>query len=346
MERIGLVPAWFYQRYRSFFDRLLPSLGMASLFVLTAQATGAFSREWRLFIASGVLVAGLVTPIAGYVLFILALAYPLYSISIYIAALALAVLILFAFFLTRHLTPIVLVLAIPLLAPFRVALVIPLLAGLWWAEWGGVLAGLGSALWLKIFSGMCGATPDLAQLGGQPLATHRLIARFHTANSLQTLLWLAEPWLGAPPDSQVLLLHILEVLGWGLAGYGVGLMRRRVEGMPRPTVGILASISAGLLGVWLGSLIVPMALGLREASALPIPYLSECCWSGLIAMGLYGLSRYLTRPVVVPTPSQIEPQIEPYRPTVRPTPESAPRSWVRPQPRGEEQTDIIMIDLD
>lgn len=346
MERIGLIPAWFYQRYRSFFDHLLPSLGMASLFVLTAQATGAFSREWRLFIASGVLMAGLVTPIAGYILFILALAYPLYSISIYIAALALAVLILLAFFLTRHLTAMVLVLAIPFLAPFRVALVIPLLAGLWWAEWGGVLAGLGSALWLKIFAGMCGAMPDLAQLGGQSLATHQLIARFRTANSLQTLLWLAEPWLGTPPDSQTLLLHILEVLGWGLAGYGVGLMRRRVEGMPRPTVGILASISAGLLGVWLGSLIVPMALGLRETSALPVPYLLECCWSGLIAMGLYGLSRYLTRPVVVPTPSRIEPQIEPYRPTVRPTPESAPRPRVRPQPRGEEQTDIIMIDLD
>lgn len=334
-----MFPAWLYQRYRPLFDRLVPALGLALLFLLTAQVTGAFAREWLLSIAGGVLVAGLLTPVAGYVLFALALAYPLYSISIYVAALALAVLILLGFFLARHLTAVVLVLAVPLLVSYRIAPVVPLVAGLWWAEWGGVLVGLGSALWLKTFAGMCGATLDLTQLGGQPLAVHQLIARFRAANSLQTLLWIAKPFA---PDSQTLLLHVLEVLGWGLAGYGVGLMRRRIEGMSRPTIGLLASISAGLLGMWLGSLLVPIALDLREASALSVPFLAECCWSGVGAMGLYGASRYLNRPAVVP----IHSRAEPYQPVARETPEPSPRPRVRPQPCDDEQADIIMIDLD
>jgi hypothetical protein len=350
VERIRVAPLWLYQRYRSFWDRLVPALGMALLFVLTDQATGAFSREWRLFIASGLLVVGLVTPTAGYVLFVLALAYPLYSISIYVAALALSVLVLLGFFLTRHLTAVVLVLVIPLLVPYRIAPLVPLLAGLCWAEWGGALAGLGSALWLKTVAGLCGATPDLTQLGGQPLALHQLIPRFQGANSLQTLLLLAQPWLGTPPDPETLLFHILEVLGWGLAGYGVGLMCQRTEGMPRPAVGLLASVSAGLLGMWLVSLVVPVVLGLREASAFPFPFMMECCWSGVIGMVLYAVSRYLTRPAVVPLRSRdlagLSQTIESSYPPVRPATEPAPRPWGHPQPRDDEQTDIIMIDLD
>lgn len=357
MQGIKVAPVWLYQRYRPFFDRLVPALGMAFLFALTDQATGAFSSEWRLFIAGGVLVAGLVAPVAGYILFVLALAYPLYSISIYVAALALAILILLSFFLLPSprrggagVTAIVLVLATPLLATYRIAPVALFLAGLWWAEWGGVLVGMGSALWLKTFAGMCGATLDLTQLGGQSFEVHQLIARFQTANSWQTLLWLAEPWMGAPLDSRTLLLHILEVLGWGLAGYGVGLVRQRMEGLPRLNVGLLllASVGAGLLGIGVGSLVLPMVFGLRKVSALPtfslLGFLVEYCWGGAIAIGLYGVSRYLTRPVVMPAPSRTEPSHSP----VRPMPEPAPRPFVRPQARADEDelADIIMIDLD
>lgn len=345
MERIGVMPAWIYQRYRPFFDRLVPSLGMAVLFLLTDQTMGTFPSEWRLFIGGGILVTGLVVPVAGYILFVLALAYPLYSISIYIAALALAILILLVFFTKRHLMAVVLVLFTPLLATYRISPVVPLLAGLWWAEWGGVLVGLGGSLWLKVFAGMCGATPDLTQLGGQPLPTHQLIARFQTANSFQTLLWLAEP---LSPDPQTLLLHILQVLGWGLAGYGVGLMRRWVESTPRLFIGLLASIGVGFLGLGIGSLILPIALGLRESSALTASSLSaflvEYCWSGVIVLGLYGLSHYLARPAVRPVSFRAEPRHS----SIQPMPEPAPQPWVRAQPIADEDepTDIIMIDLD
>ena len=353
MERIRAMPAWLYQRYHSFFDRLIPAAMMALLFVLVNQATETFLSEWLWFIAGGIVIAGLVAPIAGYVLFILALAYPLYTISIYVAALALSILILLAFFVTRHLTALVLVLAIPLLIPYRIIWLVPFLAGLWWFEWGGVLLGISSALWLKIFAGMCGATPDLAHLSGQTLATRHLIDHFSTANSFQTLLWMTE---SLTPDSQTLLFHIVEILGWGLAGYGVGLVRRRMEGMSRPNLGLLVSIVVGFLGMGIGSLALPVALDLRKASSWPISllwdFLIECGVSGVIAVGLYGASHYLARSVVLPVRSRIRSQEEARYSSIQPTPEPAPapRPRMRPQPRvrasEDEQTDIIMIDLD
>ena len=349
MEKVRATPAWLYQRYRSFFDRVVPAAAMAWLFVIVNQATGAFPSEWLWFIAGGIVVAGLAAPIVGYVLFILALAYPLYTISIYVAALALSVLILLAFFVARHLAALVLILAIPLLLPYRLIWLVPFLAGLWWFEWGGVLVGMGSALWLKIFAGMCGATPDFIPLSGQTLATGQLIERFSDANSFQTLLWMTE---SLRPDSQTLLFHVVEVLGWGLAGYGVGMMRRRMESMSRPNLGLLVGVTAGFLGMGVGSLALPVALDLGKMSIWPISlllnFLIECGVSGVIAVGLYGLSRHLIRPVMLPVRSRIRSQEEAPYPSIQPEPEPRPR--IRPQPRvrasEDEPTDIIMIDLD
>jgi hypothetical protein len=144
----------------------------------------------------------------------------------------------------------------------------------------------------------------------------------------------------------VLLLHILEVLGWGLAGYGVGIIRRRMESAQRPAISLLASISAGMLGLWFGSVVVPVALGLRDASDSPISalvdFLVQCISSGMIALALYGAVRYLASPVVLPVRSRPEPHRAP------PMPEPVPQPWARPQPvaNEDEPTDIIMIDLD
>ncbi len=388
--RLDKAGPWLYQRYHVFFDRLPAALGMAYLFFLVARSTDAFSSEWRIFIAGGVLVAGMARPIAGYLTFLLALAYPLYSISIYIAALALAVLIPLAFFIEEYLAGLVLVLAAPLLSIYRVAPLAPLLAGLWWAEWGGVLVGLGSAFWLKTFAGMCGATLDLTQLGGVPLAAGRLIDRFHTANSLQTLLWMAEPWLGissldvgrvsipAASDSQILLLHVIELLGWGLAGYGVGLTHRLVQEKSRSFGGIvlfeIGGVLVGLLGMGIGSLGLPMALGLRKKLALSIPFVVECCWSGAIAVAAYGVYHYLNRPAVAaPRSRSAESWISTWLPARKGRSHSAlseergsvsnrfdlnhssdpRRPEARPEPLSQkeeddqdDQSDIIMLDLD
>ncbi len=339
MNRILTFPAYLYQRYRLFCDRLLPALGMAATFLLTAQATGVFTTEWRTFIAAGVLIAGLAAPVAGYLLFVLALGLPLYSISIYVAALALTCLLLPIFLFQHHVAAVLLVLVAPLFSSYRVALLIPFLGGLWWAEWGGALMGLGAAMWLKIFAGMCGTTPDLLLLGGQLLPVDQLISRFQSANSLQTLLWIAEPFTS---DAQGLLLNLLQILAWGLAGYGMGLMHSRMKSAPRPALVRRAGLSAGLLGLAAGILAAPLALGLLRPLDIPFSFLIECGWTGLAVIGLYALSSYLTRPVLASSPGRSEL----YRPlppvAVRPD----PLPVVRPRPQDEEQTDIIMIDLD
>ncbi|MCX7682835.1 MAG: hypothetical protein N2508_12875 [Anaerolineae bacterium] len=343
--------AWLYQRYRPFFDRLPAAVGMALLFTLVEHSTGAFPVEWRTFIAAVILASGLALPLAGYILLIVALAYPLFTISIYVAALALSVLIIWAFLFPRHLTAVVLVLAVPLLAPYRFAPLVPLLAGLWWGEWAGVLAGMGGALWLKLFAGMCGATPDLTRLSAQTLQAERLMTRFHSANSLQTLLWMWEP---LAPHPQALLLNILEVLGWGLAGYGIGILCHRMDRMARPYLGLLAGLSAALLGAGLGSLIAPLALGLFSPSALAISHIANFLieWgiSGVATAILYMAYRYLNRPVIPPSfrkgRAASGRSAESPSSGVQSGALAMPlASWSSPSPE-EEQEDIIMIDLD
>lgn len=348
--------AWFYQRYRPFFDRLPAAIGMAVLFTLVDRSTGAFPVEWRTFIAAVIFTSGLALPIAAYILFIVALAYPLFTISIYIAALALSVLIVWAFLFSRHLTAVVLVLAAPLIAPYRLAPLVPLLAGLWWGEWGGVLAGMGSALWLKLFAGMCGAAPTLTRLSAQTWSVEHLLTRFHTANSLQTLLWMGEP---LAPHPQALLLNILEVLGWALAGYGIGVMGRRIDRMARPYLGLLAGFSAGLLGAGLGSIAAPQALGLLQPSALSISHLADFLieWgvSGVVTAALYAAYRALNRPVIPLSLRKVgvtrkyqeaskKGGVQAEAPAMLVADEARP-TWIGTG-HEEEQEDIIMIDLD
>jgi len=357
MMRVQDVTPWLYQRFRHFFDRLPSAAGMAVIFTLVDVSTGAFPVEWRTFIAAGVLVSGLLLPVAGYILFIAALAYPLFTISVYIAALALSVLILCAFLCLHHLDAVVLLLVTPLLVPYQLAPLVPLLAGLWWGEWGGVLMGAGSALWLKLFAGMCGIAPDIISMSTRILNTERLITRFHTANSLQTLLWIWEP---LSPHPEALLFNILELLGWGLAGYGIGIMRHRMENMARPYLGLLAGISAAWLGVGAGSLAAPLALGLLQPSTLPISHLANSLieWgvSSVAAAVIYAAYRYLNRPVIPSSTRRgvvahgrresgpgdgVQAEI----PAVYPA-GAAGSAWVSLSSEEDGQEDIIMIDLD
>jgi hypothetical protein len=355
MERLRRVPAWVYQRYQPFFDRLPPAVGLAALFWLTAQTIDVFSLEWRLFITGSVLLAALVAPIAGYLLFVVAAAYPLYEISIYVAALALSVLIILAFFIRERLAAMTLFLSAPLLMAGQMGLIVPVIGGLWWGEWGGALLGLGSGLWIKLFTGMCGMTPDLMTVGGQALATDHLIARFQAANSYQTLIWMAGP---LAPNAETLLLHVLEILGWGLTGYGVGLMRARMAEMSRPGAGLASGVGLGLVGLIIGSWAIPVGLTLRDASAASISnlldFLLQYMWNSLIGVGAFGLSRGLMRPVVAPSPAQVDVQPAPQQAPVaaassKPKAEQKParQAWAGPQTREEEPpSDIIMIDLD
>jgi len=213
-----------YQRFQPFWDRAAPSAGLALLLWATAEATGAYPSEWRLFFAAALFLLGVAWPWVAYTAFTFLIAFPLYRISIYVAALVLAALVLTSRWAMRKLGATVLVLITPALLPWSLAATVPLLAGLWWGEGVGALAGGLAALWLKLLAGMAAQPLDLARLAGWTPAGTDIIERFSGFNSLETVLGLVNPFRDT---SQVLLLHLLQILAWAMAGYLAGRLARR-----------------------------------------------------------------------------------------------------------------------
>ncbi|MCP4514470.1 MAG: hypothetical protein GY824_04480, partial [Delftia sp.] len=232
-----------YQRFQPFWDRAAPAAGLALLLWASAEATGAFPPEWRLFLAAILFLLGFASPEAAYVAFTFLISYPLYRISIYLAALLLAALILPSRWAMRNPGATVLILITPALLPWRLETAVPLLAGLWWGELTGALAGGLAALWLKLLAGMAGQPLDLTRLSGWMPAGGNIIERFNPLNSLNTLLELVNPFADT---SQTLLLHLLQILAWALAGYLAGLLVRRTwSDRWRGWAPLLSAIPAG-----------------------------------------------------------------------------------------------------
>ena len=252
------LPSWVYQWQPQLWNRLLLAGGWSLLYVLCSGGAAApplaavlqnpaFPSEWRIALAVLVFLLGLWQPIAGYAAFIVAVAYPLYLVSIYVMALALAVLIMLLPVMARYseqgvLFLVLLVLLTPALAPLHLAPLVPLLAGLWWEGAGGWVAGGLAALWLKLVAGMSGHSVDLWQISGWTLDADRLYERFHAANSLQTVVLLVEPLgmrlgrvpiargieLGAAisypiPAGMFVLYNLLQVFAWAAVGAAVSL---------------------------------------------------------------------------------------------------------------------------
>jgi hypothetical protein len=256
------LPARAYQHHRRFWSHALLAAAWTGLYVLCSEAVyayveaGALPTEWQVLVAGLILIGGLWKPAVGYVAFVVAISYPLYLVSIYVMALALAVLILAAPVIAirgaaRHGTPTpgtltlwgilslaAWILYAPTLAPWSLTPLVPLLAGLLWGDVGGLLGGGLGALWLKVRAGMSGQSPDLWAVNDWSPSFAPLYDRYHGANSLQTVFRLVEPlWARGTtaegtPGAAFLLLNVVQILAWAGAGYAVGalldvmLMRR------------------------------------------------------------------------------------------------------------------------
>jgi hypothetical protein len=352
-----------YQRYRSFWDRVVPAAGLAWLLWATTQASGAFPGEWRVFLAAVLLLLGLARPDLAYVAFIFCVAYPLYSVSIYLAAIFLAVLILTSHWAMRNLGATVWVLATPVLLPWHLEAAAPLLAGLWWGEVTGALAGGLAALWLKLLAGMASQPLDLVQLSGWTPAGASTIQRFSDFNSLQTLLELVNPFAGT---SQALLLHVLQVLSWGLAGYLTGRLAQRAwSDRWRGWAPLLSAVPAtGVL--WASHVLLARSLEQPEVelatrlNSLPLWLLS----SALASAALRLLYLHLRRPVPrslrrrprgeeksAPQPSRTRWKQAAASPPEKKGAFNLPNdaSWQpadRPRPAAEADDDVIMLEID
>jgi hypothetical protein len=302
-----------YQNNRTLIHRAISAAWLSGLVWLTLGGLSVYPAEWRAFIAAGVLTVGLWTHEGAFYLAVLALLYPLYHISIYVMVLFLAVAALLRPVIVAHFNQALLVVSTPLLARVHLEAVPALWAGLLWGAGGGMWVGSLAALWFKLLGGMSrldidlwalisslqqpfGYAQDRAQ-GSAPLSVSMIIDRFQTANSLETLQRLVEPFA---PSSTVALSHLLQVLVWGMAGYLVGGMARRgwmdEKGMP----GRVICLMTGAILFSAGTLWVPVWLELRPEEQVMVqvrPAVMDSLLAVCVVALLDGGRRLLNRPL-------------------------------------------------
>jgi hypothetical protein len=338
-QRLSRIPAWIYQRQQALWDRAVLAGGWMCLYWvcsgveswlrLSAQGdvggtVALLPAQWRLVMAALIFVLGLWRPVAGYAAFIVAVAYPLYLVSIYVMALALAVLVLLAPVMAVYaergvLFLAVLVLMTVLVAPLHLAPLVPLLVGLWWQGAGSWIGGGAAALWLKLCAGMSGYSIDLWSLYGWTMKAEPVYERFHRANSLQTVALILEPFgfrlasvvRGAGLSTELVypvsaglyvLFNFLEICVWAAAAFVVSAvldgLAVRWAGQGRAGQRTVLGLLPGLLLLWAGFVVLPAWLGLAGPGWLDPPWLViQVVWLGLVAWALDAFLRYLHRPV-------------------------------------------------
>jgi hypothetical protein len=316
------APSRLYQQYRALWRRIVLSGGWALLYFvvdagvarLVGAAGAAMPIQWRLVLAVCILISGLWMPAIAYVVFIVVVAYPLYLVSIYVMALGLAVLILIAPLVMRHMPLALMVVWAPVLAPIHLTPVVPLLIGLWasdsivgtWYRPAATVSAALCALWLKLAAGMSGDSVDLWHINGWSISVSRIYERFHAANSLRTIAMLGAPLARLPGEhvSMNLLANLLQVLVWGAAAYVVASIREVLIVRKHGPAGrggawtSLLSLTPGVLALWAGYVAVPTWLqvpGPRWLDPLWLP--AQLVLAGSVALGLDGLLRYLHQPV-------------------------------------------------
>jgi hypothetical protein len=323
IRSVTQVPSWLYQRYSQVWRHAALSAGWAVLYVWLDTSLAQYGElegstfpvQWRVFLAACILVGGLWKPVVGYALFVAAIAYPLYLISVYVMALSLAVLILTAPLAARHLPLALMVIAAPLVAPIHLTPVLPFLFGLLsstaspgdWDRANATVAGGLCALWLKICAGMSGHTTDLWYVNGWSPQVAPVYERYHTANSLQTLVQLVEPLTASVEGSAatVLLFNLLQVCAWACAAYLVGAIRdvlllRKMGSAGRGSAWTsVLSLVPGIVVIWAGYVAVPSWLqvpGPRWLDPLWLP--AQVVLAAAVAIGVDGLLRYLRQPLL------------------------------------------------
>jgi hypothetical protein len=334
-----------YQNNRATINRAISAAWLSSMIWLTLGKLPFYPTQWRAVIAAGVLTVGLWTVEWAFYIAVLALLYPLYHISIYVMVLFLAVAVLLRPVIITHFNQTLLIVSIPILAQVRLEAVPALLAGLLWGAGNGMWVGSLAALWFKLLGGMSGLDIDLGVLISYPLNVNLIVDRFHTADSLETLQRMVEPFA---PSSTVALSHLLQILVWGIAGYLVGGMARRRWMDERGLLGRVICLLIGAALLSAGTLWVPVWLGLRPAEEITRPQVSLAIIDGLFAVSVAALldsgRRLLNHPL--PPRRQRRPAREPAGPAIESRePVSLPRQISEPV-RSDKDDDVIMIELD
>jgi hypothetical protein len=245
MEVLLRHPHGFVKRHLSRLERGLVGAALAGLLYLWLLGLPAYPTPWVTVIAIVVFLVMLWSPAAAFFLAVGAALYPLYTISVYVAALFLAVALLGQRVFINHMGATLLVLSTPWLAQVHLAWVVPLLGGLARGKTAGAWMGGLAGLWALTLAGMTGAQPDWLFISGEPLAFNQLVVRFSQANVLETLKMILSP---LAPDATRLLYVLLQVVVWVLAAAVTGgLAERSWPQHHRPFGNMLLAVFGGAL---------------------------------------------------------------------------------------------------
>lgn len=261
------TPHRFYKRFQPAIESALTAFGLGFLVASVLVAVPVYPPNWAPVLVTLVILVGLRWPLAAYALASLAVLYPIYTISLYLAILFGAVAVLLHRPLSHYLGATVLILASPWLAHYHLHWLVPILAGLWWGAANGFWIGGSAALWGKLFDGMAGLDIDWLAMAGALPVTAGLMQRYQNLDALEMLFKLIQPFY---PDTTFLLYHLLQVLLWAGAGLLVGFLveRRRLNNFY--PWGILLAVGAGVAMLAAGHLALPAWL--TEAAPVVINY--------------------------------------------------------------------------
>ena len=341
-----------YKRYQSAVESVIAAAGLGFLVGMVLAGLPAYPPNWPPVLIALVVVLALRWPLPACLLAVLIVIYPLYTVSLYVAILFVAVSALVHRPLSHYLGATVLILSVPLLAKYHLHWVVPILAGLWWGTANGFWMGAAASLWGKLLGGMAGLNIDWLAMAGQSPTVAGLMQRFNGLDALETLLKILQPFA---PDATVLLYHLLQIAGWGVVGGLMGALARQMWLRRLYPWSALAMTATGALAMAAGHILLAGWLTDAAPAALPYGALLLAAVAGTFISGTLESARQMMelplapprtkQPVVAPAPAATtEPVAPAASPAVRPAPIPLPElpEWEPP----DDDNDLILLELD
>lgn len=269
-------PHNLYRRYQALLESTATAVGLAALVVLALLNLSVYPANWVVVIGLSIAVLGIRWPLIAYIVAVAVMAYPIYTINLYLAVLFLGIAALSQRVFVHYMGAAVLILGTPILAEYHLHWLVPVLAGLWWGGAAGAWIAVLAAVWGKILGGMAGMDIDWLTMAGHAPEPQAIMTRFQSANSLQTLLLLVEPFAAT---SGVILYNLLQVIGWAVAAGFVGSLAGRKWVKYRTPWSILVLTAGGglillatHLGLpyWLNEAITPATLAALKDPTGPL----------------------------------------------------------------------------
>lgn len=340
VSRLWARIVFSYQTRRDVMVRAVSAMGLVVLSHLLYQAQPAYPSDWRPFLLIVIFCVAVYDSAIGYFITVALAMWPLWTLSPYLASIFLAIAVLAQSPILRRLSWSLVIGMTPMLAWNLVSGVGVLLAGITLGPGGGFWVGALSALWLKVAGGMAGLHTDLLTLHNSEITLLAVRDRFGDANSLQTLQLLVAPFTDG---STRLLLDVLQILLWGLAGALAGWLRQRLWAERRPWLNLALSLSGGALLILVSIFAAPVWVQLRPIALLwSDPILAAAMLgSAIIAGTVYALRYWLNRPI-----HRASLRILPITMSPSPAGDPAPPGTPKPASARDKGDDVIMLELD